>query len=178
MHAFILNPDSPFFDSTPGFGLMVYDANGKEHGRSEQGFKWALDIEGAVDMTREMNLFEVNQLTAASGASMGKVNTWMTGALVSDIDSDFLVRASKWFTRVLRTDKALAAGSFVLIEMMQQVNHPRTSLHYRSTDTLTCRTLSTLRARMTLPGRMRQCLVVMCFGLVQDTYLELNVPTQ
>lgn len=63
MNAFILNPDSPFFDSPPGFGVMVYDANGEEHGRSEQGFKWALDIEGAVDMTKKMSLFEVNQLT-------------------------------------------------------------------------------------------------------------------
>lgn len=63
MHAFILNPESPFFDSPPGFGVMVYDANGEEHGRSEQGFKWALGIDGAVDMTKEMSLFEVNQLT-------------------------------------------------------------------------------------------------------------------
>lgn len=65
---------------------------------------------------------------------MGKVETWMTGSLVSTIDPEFLVRASKWFDKVLQTDKALAAGSFVLIEVTQEVLHPYTSLNCRITN--------------------------------------------
>jgi len=41
--------------------MAVYDTNGEEHGRSNDGFKWALDIEGAVDMTESMTLRQVSQ---------------------------------------------------------------------------------------------------------------------
>jgi hypothetical protein len=44
----------------PGIALFVYDANGEEHGRSDAGFKWALDIKGAVDETASMTYREVN----------------------------------------------------------------------------------------------------------------------
>ena len=46
----------------PDIAVFVYDAHGKEHGRSEEGFKWALDIEGATDMTVETSIREVNLL--------------------------------------------------------------------------------------------------------------------
>ena len=36
-------------DPTPGIAILVFDANGEEHGRSEPSFKWGLDIEGAID---------------------------------------------------------------------------------------------------------------------------------
>lgn len=70
MHVYILNPDSQFVGKADrhGIALMVYDANGVEHGRSEMGFKWALDIEGAIDVTKGMTLFEVHQLTGQSMA--------------------------------------------------------------------------------------------------------------
>jgi hypothetical protein len=42
--------------------VHVYDALGEKHGRSEEGFKWALDIEGAIDMTKELTLKEVSNL--------------------------------------------------------------------------------------------------------------------
>ena len=44
-----------------GVAISVFDANGEEHGRSEHGFKWALDIEGALDMTTVMSMKDVNQ---------------------------------------------------------------------------------------------------------------------
>lgn len=46
----------------PGIAVFVYDAHGEEHGRSQAGFKWALDIEGAVDETTRMTFREVNQV--------------------------------------------------------------------------------------------------------------------
>lgn len=63
-HAYMLNHKGRFFDAPPGVELMVFDANGVEHGRGADGFKWALDIDGAQDMTRAMSLYEVNQLTS------------------------------------------------------------------------------------------------------------------
>ena len=48
-------------DAKPGLAICAYDANGLEHGRSEKGFKWALDIPGAVDHTKTFTFREVNQ---------------------------------------------------------------------------------------------------------------------
>lgn len=36
--------------------VHAFDAHGEEHGRSEQGFGWALELKGAVDETKVMNL--------------------------------------------------------------------------------------------------------------------------
>jgi hypothetical protein len=50
--------------------LLVFDAHGEEHGRSDAGFKWALDIPGAVDTTKSMNLKAVNQLQGKMAESI------------------------------------------------------------------------------------------------------------
>lgn len=42
--------------------VFVFDAHGEEHGRSAEGFQWALDVPGAVDMTTVTNLRGVNDL--------------------------------------------------------------------------------------------------------------------
>lgn len=36
--------------------VHAFDANGEKHGRSDEGFGWALKLEGARDETRQMNL--------------------------------------------------------------------------------------------------------------------------
>jgi hypothetical protein len=46
----------------PTISLLVFDAHGEDHGRSDAGFKWALDIEGAIDATAGMSYQSVNQL--------------------------------------------------------------------------------------------------------------------
>lgn len=63
MHVYSLVPGNPVFPETNGIGLMIYDANGGEHGRGKDGFQWAFEIEGATDMTKVMTLHEVHQLT-------------------------------------------------------------------------------------------------------------------
>jgi cysteine desulfurase len=35
-----------------GLSVLIFDANGEEQGRSSAGFKWALNIEGAIDMIK------------------------------------------------------------------------------------------------------------------------------
>jgi FAD/FMN-containing dehydrogenase len=52
--------------AVPGLGVLVYDAHGEEHGRSEKGFEWALNVPGAVDMTKALTYREVNQLSGES----------------------------------------------------------------------------------------------------------------
>jgi len=101
---------------------MIFDANGEEHGRSENGFKWAFDIPGAIDTTKVMTLLEIHDLTSYSIISKGATNNWTCGALVSNIDPDFLVRAFSWYKRVLDTDEAFGGGTFLLLEMMQKAS--------------------------------------------------------
>jgi hypothetical protein len=63
MHFYCLDLDQGAFTGRkpkPGIAIFVYDANGEEHGRSDVGFKGALDIEGAVDETTSMTYREVN----------------------------------------------------------------------------------------------------------------------
>ncbi len=64
LHLFCLNLSIGAYvgnEPNPGLAIFVYDARGEEHGRSEHGFKWALDIKGAMDMTTSLNLRGVNQ---------------------------------------------------------------------------------------------------------------------
>jgi FAD/FMN-containing dehydrogenase len=42
--------------ATPSMMFLVYDAHGEAHGRSDSGFKWALDIPGAIDISSAMTL--------------------------------------------------------------------------------------------------------------------------
>jgi len=46
----------------PTVSLFVFDAHGEEHGRSDAGFKWALEIAGATDTTASMSYRDVNLL--------------------------------------------------------------------------------------------------------------------
>ncbi len=66
MHIFVLDTDGAALKGQPAkasLSIMVFDAHGEEHGHSDAGSKWALDIEGAVDMTKgNMSIREVNGL--------------------------------------------------------------------------------------------------------------------
>jgi hypothetical protein len=42
--------------------IHVVDSEGEAHGRSEKGFKWALEIPGVIDKTRVTNIRGVAQM--------------------------------------------------------------------------------------------------------------------
>ena len=42
--------------------VHAFDAHGEEHGRSDEGFRWALRLKGAIDGTKTMNLRGVADL--------------------------------------------------------------------------------------------------------------------
>lgn len=50
----------------PGIGLHVFEAHGEIHGRGTEGFRWALDIEGAIDKTGSMTIRQCNQIWGKS----------------------------------------------------------------------------------------------------------------
>lgn len=52
--------------------LQAFDALGEDHGRSEGGFKWALDIPGAMIMTQIVNLRGVSNMHGMSLISLEK----------------------------------------------------------------------------------------------------------
>ena len=65
MHVFLLGPEQQIWRESgahPAALLMVFDGHGEAHGRSDKGFKWALDIEGVIDTTKEMSLGEICDL--------------------------------------------------------------------------------------------------------------------
>lgn len=49
--------------------VHAFDAYGEKHGRSEEGFRWALEMEGIIDNTAVMNLRGVADL-------QGEGNSW------------------------------------------------------------------------------------------------------
>ena len=69
MHVYFTHPESPLIPMPEGIGLMVYDGNGEEHGRS-QAFKWALELPGANAQVMETPLFDLHQLTGNLSLSL------------------------------------------------------------------------------------------------------------
>ena len=105
----------------PGLAIFAYDANGPEHGRGQDGFKWALDIPGANDMTKTATFREVNHAFDASEAPFGKINTWAAGVTVPAVDETLILRAWDWYLALLKKDSKLVMGTYVLMEVMQKV---------------------------------------------------------
>ena len=132
MHVFVVdsNPDLALHggSSTPQLMALIYDGHGEDHGRTSDGFGWAFDIPGAqegdgANACREMPLKEVHELQRGGQATHGVGYSWLEAALVGDgpqgfIDDEFLVRAWQWYVMVAQDYPDLAAGSFVLLEIM------------------------------------------------------------
>lgn len=143
MHLFCLDLAHAAFtgqDPKPGIMVIVYDANGEAHGRSDEGFGWALKIKGAVDDTRTMTYAEANRGQGMAitnlllyrtdyvkdnlRAAMGLTNSWMSAPTIPELNEDLIFRAWKWFNTLVEKDPRQSAGAFVLIEMMQPVHSP------------------------------------------------------
>lgn len=52
---------------------------------------------------------------------MGKMRTFSTGILVPTIDPGFIIRASDWLRKTYGINKDLTGGTYVLLEIMQEV---------------------------------------------------------
>ncbi|KAG5292376.1 cysteine desulfurase, mitochondrial precursor, conidia-enriched transcript [Histoplasma ohiense] len=121
-HVIVMNFDPPTDTDDvpqPGIAIIIFDSHGEEHGRSELGFKWAFDIEGAVDMTKVMNIREVNE-EGASLRSLAGNTIMLSSPLVdtSSIDPDFVVRIAKFYEQAVEANKALGSGTLVVLEVL------------------------------------------------------------
>jgi hypothetical protein len=106
-----------------GVAIMTYDARGEEHGMSEEGFKWAMDIEGATVMIQTMDFVAVNALSDELQQAMGVANSYFSGITVPKVDERIMLNAWGWMDRLLAKDAAFAEvplGTVVLIELMQK----------------------------------------------------------
>ncbi|OJD38882.1 cysteine desulfurase [Diplodia corticola] len=100
-------------------GIFIFDARGEEHGRSEQGFKWAFDIAGAVDKTTVVNsLREVNELQGGNQHLVGVMNSYGNACLASEIDPEFVLRGKNWVESMAKMDSRLGPGTLFLLEVM------------------------------------------------------------
>ncbi|OQE02730.1 hypothetical protein PENVUL_c039G07906 [Penicillium vulpinum] len=105
----------------PGIGLQVFDAHGEKHGRSAEGFGWALDIEGAIDGTSSMTIRECNRIWDGLEAAKGKTANFQSCLVISDIDEQLISRAWHWIESLTLKDPSLClGGTYVLIEFMQK----------------------------------------------------------
>lgn len=111
--------------SKPGIAIMPYDAHGEAHARSEEGFKWAFEIEGATELhCGEMTLRQVNAVGETFRAYQGNNMFWLSAPLLKEIDDRTLVRAWKWYEEAVDTYAGFDDGSTVLLEFMQEVSPP------------------------------------------------------
>ncbi|KAL2385892.1 hypothetical protein RJZ90_001066 [Blastomyces dermatitidis] len=121
-HVVVMNFDPPTGSDAipqPSIAINIFDAHGEEHGRSELGFKWAFDIEGAVDMTKEMTIREVNDSTASLRMAAG--NTIMLSSPLvgsESIDPDFVVRMAEFYKEAVETNRTLGSGSLIVLEIL------------------------------------------------------------
>ncbi|RYP17094.1 hypothetical protein DL765_004713 [Monosporascus sp. GIB2] len=121
LHVFVLAKQGLHGDAIePLLLALPFDAHGEEHGRSNDGFKWLLDIPGAECRVGPMNLSGVHELQREHQALHGLARTWLEAALVPDPDPDFLIRARDWYVDIATNKPDFAFGTFALLEVMQE----------------------------------------------------------
>lgn len=106
----------------PGIAIMMFDARGEAHARSEQGFKWAFDLPGAQAVaTGEMPLRQLHAIAETFRDYQGNNMFWLCAPLIAETDDETLVRAWKWYEESIERYEGLGVGSTVLLEFMQEV---------------------------------------------------------
>ena len=106
----------------PGIAIMMFDANGEEHGRSEDGFAWAFRIPGAIEVsTAETTLRNMHALADGFRDWQGNNMFWGSAPLLGEIDDETLVRAWGWWEATFKLHEGFQDGSTVLLEFMQEV---------------------------------------------------------
>jgi Berberine and berberine like len=108
-----------------GIAVLIYDANGEEHGKSEQGFKWAMEIKEAMVLTETMSYPKVNALGDDIADAMGQANSYFSGIMVPKVDEKLMLKAWKWMDKLLEKEPVIAEvplGTVVLIELMQKAS--------------------------------------------------------
>ncbi|KIX93842.1 uncharacterized protein Z520_10467 [Fonsecaea multimorphosa CBS 102226] len=88
--------------------ILAFDALGETHGRSDAGFKWALDCPGAVDTTKIIGLSGMAKLQENVGKAKGMANVWWAPLALSRVDEATLLRAFDWYDNAAASPGSVA----------------------------------------------------------------------
>ncbi|OAP57207.1 hypothetical protein AYL99_07945 [Fonsecaea erecta] len=98
--------------------VQAFDALGLEHGRSEKAFKWALEIPGAVDMTRVTNLRGVSEMHEQVTSLKGRFKTFWQPLTVPTLTEETILNAVSWFDRVGAAGGSIANSVQLVFECL------------------------------------------------------------
>ena len=117
--------------------VLAFDALGEEHGRSEEGFKWALEIPGAKVMTKVTNLRGVSmmsgELTRFFSAKViaaltdvtdhyeplkGRSKLFWSTPTVTTLTEEIVLNAVKWFDKVKDAPGSVANSPLLVFETL------------------------------------------------------------
>ena len=120
--------------------VHAFDAHGEEHGRSDEGFAWALGLEGAVDGTKPMNLKGVADLQGEMlfvssignvqrliamkgfiGQAQGLTNSYWSPLAIPEMTEEVVVRSFEWFYKVSAAEGSIKDNGYLIFEVMQKV---------------------------------------------------------
>lgn len=107
----------------PGIAIVVYDAHGEQHARSDDGFGWFFSHpDCTVWAGGEMSVADVNALGDSFKHWQGENSFWLAAPLLSDaaMDDETIVRAWKWWKDCIDLHPDFQTGSVVLFEFMQE----------------------------------------------------------
>ncbi|KAK3711302.1 hypothetical protein LTR37_009682 [Vermiconidia calcicola] len=105
----------------PGVAVMMWDAHGEAHARSDEGFGWVFKVPDCYELQAgEMSVREVNALAESFRHWQGRNQFWLCAPLLAEIDDETLVRAWKWWEDAINIFEGFQVGSTVLLEFMQE----------------------------------------------------------
>lgn len=131
----------PFLHSTEDILMIhVFDALGEAHGRSAEGFKWALECPGAIDTTKVLTLSGLSKLQGEEvhacqqlrqtdmlidnvGKAKGIANVWWGPVALSNIDESTLIRAFEWYDRAAASPGTVGSRTSLFFEFFTTVGH-------------------------------------------------------
>ena len=106
----------------PGIAVVLFDANGEQHARSDDGFGWMYRVADCVEMDGGLKTVQqVNAMAESFRHWQGQNIFWLCAPLLADIDDETLVRAFKWWEDCINMHEDFQTGSLVLLEFMQEV---------------------------------------------------------
>jgi hypothetical protein len=117
---------TPDQGSKPNIAIMMFDAHGEAHARSELGFAWAFEIDGAQEISAStITLRQMHAVAETFRDYQGDNQFWLSAPLLEGkLDEEDLVRAWKWYEDTVNLYPAFGAGSTILLEFMQKARVP------------------------------------------------------
>ncbi|KIX92942.1 uncharacterized protein Z520_11418 [Fonsecaea multimorphosa CBS 102226] len=98
--------------------VQAFDALGEKHGRSEGGFKWALEIPGAVDMTQVTNLRGVSEMHEQVTSLKSRFKTCWQPLIVTTLTEETILNAVRWFDSVGAAGGSIANSVQLVFECL------------------------------------------------------------